>query len=84
MVKSDRHSRRQEEAEILKRVSDSRSVVDNLWLLGGENIHNISYGHDEDNDTPPAEQLMSTIGPDGGPLCRYYHNETEQKGNAGA
>jgi len=56
-----------------------RRHMDNLWLLGGEIIHNIGYGYIEGSDPPPAEQLMRSIGSDGGPLCRHCHSDAEQE-----
>ncbi len=62
-----------------RNVRTIRRHMDNLWLLGGEIIHNIGYGYNEENDPPPAEQLMRSIGSDGGPLCRHCHTESEQE-----
>ena len=51
--------------------------MDNLWLLGGEIIRDVSL--DEEYDSPPMNRLMYSIGPDDGPLSRHCYTEVEQK-----
>lgn len=51
--------------------------IDNLWLLGGEIIRNVSMG--EEYEIEPVQKLREAIGPDGGPYCRHLDTETECK-----
>ncbi len=54
-----------------------RRHMDNLWLLGGEIIREVSlFG---EYDMPPPEKMMKTLGPFDGPLCRHCHTEAEQE-----
>ncbi|MBX3175954.1 MAG: hypothetical protein KF886_01195 [Candidatus Hydrogenedentes bacterium] len=51
--------------------------LDNLWLLGGEIIRNVSAHNDYGE--PPQNQLRDAVGPDGGPYCRHLHTEEEER-----
>ena len=53
-----------------------RNHIDNLWLLGGEVIRDVSMY--EQYDTPPDIKLNDSIGPDGGPYCNDLHPGSEQ------
>ena len=49
--------------------------IDNLWLLGGEIIRNVSL--DDEYTTPPVKKLKQQVGLDGGPYCRHLETESE-------
>lgn len=51
-----------------------RRHIDNLWLLGGEIIRDVSNYNEY--DTPPIEKLRESIGTDGGPYCRHIDSES--------
>lgn len=53
-----------------------KSHFDNLWLLGGEIIREVSI--DKEYAKPPRTKLHDAVGPDGGPLCRHLHTEAEK------
>jgi len=53
-----------------------RKHMDNLWVLGGEIIRNVSL-YDEYN-IPPAEYLRQSVGETGGPFCRHIHSKHAQ------
>jgi hypothetical protein len=53
-----------------------RNHMDNLWLLGGEIIRNVSL-YDEYN-IPAEEYLRRNVDEEGGPLCRHIHSEYAQ------
>jgi hypothetical protein len=52
--------------------------LDNLWLLGGEIIRNVSWYEDYEKSTP-ADKLWESIGPHEGPYCRHLHTPGEQQ-----
>jgi hypothetical protein len=52
-----------------------RRHIDNLWLLGGEIISNVSNFNEY--DTPPIQKLRESIGSGGGPYCRHIDAEAE-------
>ena len=54
-----------------------RNHMDNLWLLGGEIIRDVSM--DDEYDVPPGQILRESVGSDGGPYCRHLDTESEQK-----
>ena len=51
--------------------------LDNLWLLGGEIIRDVSTG--QKYSVPASEKLRKSVWPDGGPSCRHLHSEEEIK-----
>jgi hypothetical protein len=52
--------------------------MDNLWLLGGEIIRDVSLYEDYENSAP-ADKLWEAIGPHEGPCCRHLHTASEQQ-----
>ena len=58
-----------------------RIHMDNLWLLGGEIIREVSV-HDA-YDLAPAENLWCSIDEGGGPYCRHVHSEAEERSYEG-
>ena len=52
--------------------------LDNLWLLGGEIIRDVSL-HEDYEKTAPADKLWEAIGPHEGPYCRHLHTASEQQ-----
>ena len=53
-----------------------RNHMDNLWILGGEIIRDIStFGK---YDIPAEQSLKDSVGPDGGPYCRHLQSESEE------
>ncbi len=52
-----------------------RNHMDNLWLLGGEIIRDVSTC--DQYDVPPDQILRDSVGTDGGPYCRHLHSEAE-------
>ena len=52
-----------------------RNHMDNLWLLGGEIIRNVSTRHEY--DIPPIQKIREMVGPDGGPYCQHLFSERE-------
>jgi len=48
---------------------------DNLWLLGGEIIRDVSL-YDE-YQTPPREKVADSVGEEGGMLCRHLNGRAE-------
>ena len=59
------------------KINTIRSHMDNLWVLGGEIIRDVSTF--DQYDVPPDQNLRDSIGPDGGPYCRHLHSESEVK-----
>jgi hypothetical protein len=55
-----------------------RKHLGNLWLLGGELIRDVSM-NEEYEKIAPADKLLESIGPDGGPYCRHLHSEEESR-----
>ena len=53
-----------------------RNHMDNLWLLGGEIIRDVSVN--EEYNIPPEEYLRRNVDETGGPLCRHIHSEYAQ------
>lgn len=51
--------------------------TENLWLLGGEIIRDVSMNEEYEKITP-ADKLLESIGPDEGPYCRHLNSEGEQ------
>ncbi len=49
--------------------------LDNLWLLGGEIIREVSLY--EEYSVPASQTLREAIGRDGGPWCRHLNSEAE-------
>jgi len=49
---------------------------DNLWLLGGEIIRDVSVF--DGYSVPAAEKLNFSVGEDGGPGCRHLHSESAE------
>jgi hypothetical protein len=68
------------EALIAEGLSDRtlRKHMDNLWLLGGEIIRDVSMSEEYEGITP-ADKLWESLGPDEGPYCRHLHSEVEQR-----
>jgi len=54
-------------------VKTIRRHMDNLWLLGGEVIRDVST-FDQYN-VPPAEMLRRSVSSEGGPYCRHLDSE---------
>jgi hypothetical protein len=54
-----------------------RRHLENLWLLGGEIIRDVNTVHAY--HVPPLAKLLDSIGPDGGPLCRYIDSREGQR-----
>jgi hypothetical protein len=52
--------------------------LDNLWLLGGEIIRDVSL-HEDYEKSAPAARLWDAIGPHEGPYCRHLHTASEQQ-----
>ena len=55
-----------------------KNHMDNLWLLGGEIIRDVSLYEDYEK-TAPADKLWESIGPHEGPYCRHLHTASEQQ-----
>ncbi|MBW1670524.1 MAG: hypothetical protein JRJ43_06505 [Deltaproteobacteria bacterium] len=54
-----------------------RYHMDNLWLLGGEIIRNVSLY--EEYSIPANEKLKDSVDLNGGPRCRHLTTEAEIK-----
>ena len=52
--------------------------LDNLWLLGGEIIRDVSL-HEDYAKIAPAAKLWEAVGPHEGPYCRHLHTPSEQQ-----
>lgn len=52
--------------------------LDNLWLLGGEIIRDVSL-HEDYEKSDAAARLWEAIGPHEGPYCRHLHTASEQQ-----
>jgi hypothetical protein len=67
------------EALISEGVSDRtlRKHLNNLWLLGGEIIRDVSL-NEEYAEIAPVDKLVESIGDNGGPYCRHLHSDEEQ------
>ena len=52
-----------------------RNHMDNLWLLGGEIIRDVS--EDDQYHVPPIKALRDSVYSDGGPYCRHIDSERE-------
>lgn len=50
--------------------------LDNLWLLGGEIIRDVST--DDDYDISANTKLNDSVGPAGGPYCRHLQSDGER------
>lgn len=57
-------------------VKTIKKHMDNLWLLGGEIIRDVSMNN-EHNKILPLEKVRNSIGPDGGPYCQHLNSESE-------
>ena len=55
-----------------------REHMDNLWLLGGEIIRDVST-HEDYEESAPADKLWQAIGCHEGPYCRHLHTPSEQQ-----
>lgn len=53
------------------------SHLDNLWLLGGEIIREVST-YNEYAD-PPQDKLRDAVCGDGGPYCRHLYTEADER-----
>ncbi len=54
-----------------------RRHMDNLWLLGGEIIREVSM--DEEYNVPAAEKLRESVDFEGGLYCRHLYTYAEQR-----
>ena len=54
-----------------------RTHMDNLWMLGGEIIREVSL-HDR-YDLAPAESLWQSVDEGGGPYCRHLDSEAQER-----
>lgn len=54
-----------------------RAHMDNLWLLGGQIIREVSLYNEY--DTPPREKLREAVDAEGGPLCKHLQTEAEER-----
>ena len=54
-----------------------RMHLDNLWLLGGEIIRDVSSNGDY--GIPPIKKLEAAVDSEGGPMCRHLDTEKEQE-----
>ena len=52
--------------------------MDNLWLLGGEIIRDVSMDEEYDKISPP-DKLRKSVGPDGGPYCRHLDSDSQMR-----
>lgn len=50
--------------------------LDNLWLIGGELIRDVSMNEQYD-EISPSEKLQTSVGTDGGPYCSHLDSEAE-------
>ena len=50
--------------------------MDNLWLLGGEIVRDVSQ-NEEYATFSPRDKLLDSIGPEGGPYCRDLDSESD-------
>ena len=68
------------ESLVAEKVSDRvlNKHLNNLWLLGGEIIRNVSLC-EEYNKISPAQKLLDSIGSNEGPLCRHLYTEAAQR-----
>jgi hypothetical protein len=55
-----------------------RRHMDNLWLLGGEIIRDVSM-NEEYGEISPSEKLRDSVGLHGGPYCRHLNSEGEMR-----
>jgi len=55
-----------------------RRHMDNLWLLGGEIIRDVSM-NEEYEEISPSEKLRDSVGLHGGPYCRHLNSEAEMR-----
>ena len=55
-----------------------RKHLDNLWILGGEIIRDVSM-HDEYAKTSPADKLKQSVSQHEGPLCRHVDSESARR-----
>ena len=55
-----------------------RKHLDNLWILGGEIIRDVSM-HDEYGKIAPADKLKEFISLDEGPVCRHVDSESARR-----
>ena len=50
--------------------------VDNLWVLGGEIIRDVSMEDDYDSD--PLEKLKESVDDEGGIFCHHLYSDAER------
>lgn len=50
--------------------------MNNLWLLGGEIIRDVSMNNEYEKIFP-SENVRKSVGPAGGPYCRHLDSESE-------
>ncbi len=55
-----------------------RRHMDNLWLLGGEIIRDVSMNEDHD-EMAPEDKLRESVDSDGGPYCRHLDSEEDER-----
>lgn len=67
-------------ALVAERLSDRtlQKHAENLWLLGGEIIRDVST-YKEYTKITPAAKLWESIGPDEDPYCRHLNSESEKR-----
>ena len=53
-----------------------RKHMDNLWLLGGEIIRDVSMNEEYDS-VSPADKLKESVSPAGGLSCRHLTTDAE-------
>lgn len=60
---------------IAKRLTEKtiRNHMNNIWLLGGEVIREVS--ENDQYDVPPLMKLLECVHSDGGPYCRHINSE---------
>lgn len=59
-------------------VKTIKKHMNNLWLLGGEIIRDVSMNNEYDKISP-LEKVQTSVGPDGGPYCRHLVVESDMK-----
>jgi len=65
---------------IAEGISDGtlKKHAENLWLLGGELIRDVSL-YEEYGKIAPADKVWEALGPEDGPICRHLHSESAQR-----
>lgn len=58
-------------------IRSKKNDLDNIWLLGGEIIRDVSIH--EEYETPPIKKLQESVGIHGGVSCRHMKTTAEEE-----